>query len=127
MRLLLDSHVLVWLAYCPHKIGRRATDAIKNADELSAALISLWELSMKFTKQPSHHSLDDIIKTTHQSGIILRSLRLSDILNYSKVVLPQKDPFDRMLAAQSQERGYSLLTADRQLLASSYKTIDARL
>ncbi len=118
MRLLLDSHVLLWSIYDPAKLSSTAANLIRNPQNvLLLSDASLWELSLKIAKgklayEFSQHTFRDRIV---QLGV--QPLSITDHHIQRSVALPphHADPFDRMLIAQSQIENVPLLTSDRDI------------
>ena len=115
MKLLLDTHLILWAAGEPEKLPSGAVDLIENAEsELLFSAASLWEIAIK-----SGLGRDDF-------RVNARLLRRGLIDNgYSELpitgehtlmidTLPSihKDPFDRLLVAQAISEGIVLLTSD---------------
>lgn len=115
MKLLLDTHLILWAAGEPEKLPSGAVDLIENAEsELLFSAVSLWEIAIK-----SGLGRDDF-------RVNARLLRRGLIDNgYSELpitgehtlmidTLPSihKDPFDRLLVAQAISEGIMLLTSD---------------
>ncbi len=115
MKLLLDTHVLLWAAGQPERLSTAARDLLENHEnELMFSAASLWEVAIK-----SSLGREDF---RAQPGVLRRGL-----LDNGYVELPvasqhavcvaalppiHKDPFDRMLVAQAQVEGITLLTCD---------------
>lgn len=115
MKFLLDTHLLLWAASDPERLSLQAKNHINNTENIlffSAA--SLWEVAIK-----SGLGRDDF-------GVDVRLLRRGLLDNgYNELVITSdhtvyiiglpfihKDPFDRLLIAQSMVEGMTLLTAD---------------
>lgn len=124
--MLLDSHTFLWLLYNPEKLG----DGTKQRIEASGcflSIVSLWELSIKFNKQKLAYSPKNLAEGYKALNLQLLSLSEGHVIASEGINLSRKDPFDTMLVAQAQTEKLPLLTADRQLINSRYKTIDASL
>ncbi len=119
MRLLLDTHLLIWLL----DDGRGAIDArfrqaLDTPDAvLVASIVSVWEIAIKVRLGKLH--LKTPLATVPES---LRTLGLAllpiDEHHVLAEVVPEpatRDPFDRLLLAQCQIEGLRLITADRAL------------
>lgn len=115
MKLLLDTHLLLWLAATPKKLSKKARTFIEDQDnELFFSAASIWEVAIKQTL-----GREDFIVDAHllRRGLLDNGYSELPILSDHAVVvnsLPNihKDPFDRMLIAQATVEGFVLLTAD---------------
>ncbi|MGX9938102.1 type II toxin-antitoxin system VapC family toxin [Advenella kashmirensis] len=115
MKLLLDTHLLLWSAGNPSQLSRQAVDLIKDMDnELFFSAASLWEIAIK-------HSLgrDDFLVDARllRRGLFENGYKELPITGEHAVAigslpLLHKDPFDRILIAQATVEGFTLLTAD---------------
>lgn len=126
MRLLIDSHVLVWSQFVPDQIGKTASQTLEAADEVLVSLASLWELSIKYSKGRLVHSPGQLTMGIGESGFTELAVEHRHIVKLPFVALKHGDPFDTMLVAQAMSEDLTLVTADRALLASAYPTLDAR-
>ena len=116
MRMLLDSHALVWFLDGDRKMSRRARDAADAADAvLYVSAVSAWEIANKVRlgKWPEATSLSEAFPqimadfSLEPLPVTLDHAHLAGLLPG-----PHRDPFDRMLAAQSRLEGIPLVTAD---------------
>ena len=124
MKILIDSNVLLWLVYSPSRIGPKTTSFIKEAENTCVSCVSLWELAIKFNIGKLPHSPKIISNEVGQAGLEIMPLNQRHIERLTQIKLPQKDPFDRMLLAQSESEAYIFLTADKQILNSPYNTLN---
>lgn len=124
-RLLIDSHVLLWILDAKPGIGSAARRHIQDADRVFVSAASVWELRIKA-------SLGKLILPADFESAILRAgfLELPVYFHHSSalssLVTAHKDPFDRLLLATAQSEGLMLLTVDEKLRTLP-GTIDARL
>jgi len=116
MRLLLDTHTLVWAMNSDLRLGRAARAAIASpANQAFVSAATVWEASIKFQlgKFPKAALLVDhprkVLESLDMEGlpISLEHARLAGSL-----VNKHKDPFDRMLAAQALLEGLILVSVD---------------
>lgn len=125
MRLLLDSHVIVWWAVFPGRL-RSATRALLKAPEnevfLSAA--SVWELGLKIARQKLSLPADYAARLMADG---IDELPVSIAHANRAMTLPglHADPFDRLLIAQALEEGLVLVTSDREIVRYDVPTLDA--
>ena len=118
MRLLLDTHVLLWAAAAPERLGASAQE-VASAEQRLISAASTWELAIK----QGLGRLDlttDVRSWLSRAGRELQAQPLSITDDHAAAVeyLPpvHRDPFDRLLVAQALHEGAVLLTADRLLL-----------
>lgn len=118
MKLLLDTHLLLWLAATPKKLSKKARTYIENHDnELFFSAASIWEVAIKQTLGREDFTVDAHLL---RRGLLDNGYSELPILSDHAVAvngLPDihKDPFDRMLIAQATVEGFVLLTADATL------------
>jgi PIN domain nuclease of toxin-antitoxin system len=120
VNLLLDTHAVLWSIYEPDQIPASLKSSLKRPDfTLYLSEASLWELLDKAAKGrlplAGTHP-EKILRRIREFGILSLSVTEADIM--ASVSLPEHhgDPFDRMLVAQAQRRGFTLVTRDRMLL-----------
>ncbi|MGO9742228.1 MAG: type II toxin-antitoxin system VapC family toxin [Roseiarcus sp.] len=115
MRLLLDTHILVWIATDSPRLSRAARAALSDpTNEKAFSAVSVWELAIKATGRPSDIDVD--LDRFEQKFLArgYRELAISCRAARETAKLPRihKDPFDRLLIAQAIVEGLTLLTAD---------------
>jgi len=129
MRVLLDTHIFLWWVKDDPRLGSRARSIISDVDNkllLSAA--SGWEIAIK-SKLGKLEITGDIIAFTYEQIQINAISELPVQMNHTLHVamLPglHRDPFDRLLVAQSQLERIPILTGDTQIMAYSVEVIKA--
>lgn len=125
-KILVDSHIFLWLLYKPQNITKSTEQIIQTAEYVGVSIITLWELATKHKLGKLRFSTEDLLEGVKAIEFPLLLCQPNHIIALKHINLPHKDPFDTLLIAQAKAEGYTLLTADKQLLDSSYKTIDAR-
>lgn len=125
-RIIIDSHILVWLIFEPENLSKSTIEDLKQASELYVSIVSIWELALKYKKGKFAYNPADIISGYKKTGIELLDLKEEHIKEIGNIKLSHKDPFDELLIAQAKSESMPLLTADSQLIDSMYQTIDAR-
>src|SRR5215469_18794135 len=115
MKLLLDTHLLLWAAGDPNRLSASARSLIENPDnELLFSAASIWEVVIKRGLGRDDFQVDPRIL---RRGLIDNAYSelptLSDHIVAIESLPPiHKDPFDRMLVAQATVEGITLLTTD---------------
>jgi len=115
MKLLLDTHLLLWAAGEPKRLSKQARTLIDNPDnELLFSAASLWEVAIKRGLGREDFKVDARLL---RRGLLDNGYSELPIISDHVVVtesLPpiHKDPFDRVLVAQATVEGVTLLTID---------------
>lgn len=123
--LLLDSHILIWVAFEPHRLKESAYRLIVDAENLIVSQASLIELSFKHMSGTLLYTPDNLYEAAEALQANILPIQMHHLGKMPDIKLAHKDPFDRLLIAQSETENMPLLTADITLLASAYNVIDA--
>ena len=116
MNILLDTHVLIWLAMEPQKLSQQAKTILSNPNNtLFLSLVSIWEMQIKIQigKLTLNVSLREVIERQQQvNGLQILPIELAHI--FALEVLPNhhRDPFDRLLLAQALVAQIPILSID---------------
>lgn len=114
MRLLLDTHVVLWQLEGTRTVGPRARHAIEKATELLFSVVSFAEIGVKAAIGKLAVP-DDLREHVVGSGLRMLGLTAEHGLAVAGLPLHHRDPFDRLLIAQAQIEGLTLLTADARI------------
>jgi PIN domain nuclease of toxin-antitoxin system len=119
MRLLLDSHVFIWLTNSPEKLSSKAREVLEDADTtLLVSAASIWELAIKYHlgKLPEATAVvENFYGAVARYGLEVVDIKPHHALLAASILHPHRDPFDRMLAAQSKLEQAPLVTADETI------------
>ena len=122
MRILLDTHAIVWWATGDERLSRKARVVISNPDvEVFISIASAWEIQIKaaLQKLELHESVDALYRSLIiDHGFRMLGIELGDIAQLATLPSHHRDPFDRMLVAQTRRGNFALLTKDD--IISSY-------
>ena len=125
MRLLVDSHVLLWWLQADPRLAATAAEAMENGDNalyLSAA--SVWELSIKQSIGKLRVDVD-LRSHAKEQGFTELPVTGAHATAIRDLPFHHKDPFDRMLVAQAAVEGLTLVTADDALAAYGVPVLSA--
>jgi PIN domain nuclease of toxin-antitoxin system len=111
MRILLDTHVLIWWEE-DARLKRGARDAIEQADQVYVSAISGWEIALKTSlgRLRPTRTVAEAVSDSHFEELPVR-LRHAESL--ARLPWHHRDPFDRMLIAQAMSERLSIVTRDR--------------
>jgi PIN domain nuclease of toxin-antitoxin system len=123
MRVLIDTHVLVWLATDRRKLKRHEREVLGDeASELFVSTISLWELRAKVRSERRRARRDltldpaGALAFCAKADIAVEEMTTADLLAPPLAVdWPHGDPFDEMLLIHAERLGARLLTRDGKL------------
>ena len=115
MKLLLDTHLLLWAAGQPERLSKAARDLIEAADnELIFSTASLWEVVIKRGLGRDDFQVDARLlrRGLLDNGYTELSIRSEHVVAIESLPPLHKDPFDRVLIAQALVEGITLVTTD---------------
>ena len=118
MRLLLDTHLLLWAAASSKRLPDEARDLLEDAaNEIYYSAASIWEIAIKSSLGRTDFRIDLAALQSALPHVGLTELPVSaaHAVGVSKLPLIHRDPFDRMLVAQSIAEPLTLLTNDALL------------
>lgn len=116
MRLLLDTHALLWWLAGDEKLGARARAAI--ADEANAVFVSAasaWEIATKHRLGKLPQAADlvlDLARVVESQGFVPLDITLGHAQDAGLLASSHRDPFDRMLAAQARRERLVIVSND---------------
>jgi PIN domain nuclease of toxin-antitoxin system len=116
LRLLLDTHALLWALVAPEKLpafARRAVQAPEN--EVYASLASAWEIAIKTALGRLAFEVRSMEATLAASGIQALEVGFQHASRVADLPHHHGDPFDRMLVAQALCESMILVSRDREL------------
>lgn len=112
MRILLDTHIIIWILEDSKKLSKKARKIIDDANEVYISPVSAWEMMIKMQLGKLEIELEDINKIFKQTNFIELNLKFEHVLTLNNLPNYHKDPFDRMLIAQALSEPLKLITSD---------------
>ena len=115
MRLLLDTHLLLWAVGPDERLSATARQLIGDPDnEVCFSTVSIWEVAIKYGRGRDDFQVDPRLLRRGLLDNLYRELPVTGEHAVAIASLPplHRDPFDRMLVAQSMVEGIMLLTSD---------------
>jgi PIN domain nuclease of toxin-antitoxin system len=115
LKLLLDTQVLLWALMKPERLSAAAADAItKGENRVFVSMASPWEISVK-TARGNLTPPGDLESQLNEKRFELLPIALRHTDVVASLPRHHGDPFDRMLVAQAQVDGLTLVTSDREI------------
>lgn len=114
MRLLLDTHVLLWWLGALPRLGVSARDAIATADKVLVSAVSGYEIGFKRFLGKLDVP-DDLESQLERHGFDRLPVTLRHAARAADLAVHHRDPFDRILVAQARCEGLTLVTTDRKI------------
>jgi PIN domain nuclease of toxin-antitoxin system len=115
MTYLLDTHTLLWFLRTPASLPRRIRTVIEDSSSsLAVSLATPWEISIKTSagRIDATDIINDFEAIMTRGRLNLLTPTLAHVIRSSRLPWLHRDPFDRLIAAQVLEMGWSLLSKD---------------
>jgi PIN domain nuclease of toxin-antitoxin system len=113
LRLLLDTHTLIWAA--DKRLGDECRKTIEEiADAVFVSAATIWEIEIKRTLDKLKTS-EDSVQLVDESNFQRLAINFEHAREAGRLPLLHGDPFDRMLIAQARVEGLTLATADKTI------------
>jgi PIN domain nuclease of toxin-antitoxin system len=114
VRLLLDTHVLLWWLADDRKLAKPAREIIANPNnEVHVSSASVWEAAIKAALGRLEIELDDLEDAIVQNGFRQLPIGFRHALTAGQLPSVHRDPFDRMLVAQASVEELRVVSHDR--------------
>jgi PIN domain nuclease of toxin-antitoxin system len=127
MRILLDTHALLWAITADNKLSRRARELfLDEGNDLHVSVASLWEIVTKVLvgKLNLPGPIEGYLsKHLYENRIEMMPIRAEHAFRLSTLPLIHRDPFDRMIVAQSLHENIPILSNDELLRRYSAELI----
>ncbi len=126
MKVLLDTHCLIWALTDAPELGDSGRAVILAADGVWFSEASIWEIGLKWRKGKINLQPRRILDQALRDGFRTLALDLESILLSCELRQEHGDPFDRLLYAQAKHHGYHLMTMDRVLSSFGTTVVNPR-
>jgi PIN domain nuclease of toxin-antitoxin system len=114
VRVLLDTHLLLWALGSPLKLSAN-TRKLVDTSEVYVSAASIWEISIKAALGKIKADAAEILATIQPAGLTLLPVSGEHAARVARLPAHHKDPFDRILIAQALTEPMILLTNDKAL------------
>jgi len=123
MRLLLDTHIMLWIMADAPSLSVPVRQRISRAQEVYVSPVSVWEVSIKAALGKLKIDQDRLMENLPAAGFRSLPVTWEHADAVRRLPAIHRDPFDRLLVAQALSEPLRLLTADR-LLAQYSELVD---
>ena len=118
MRLLLDTHVLIWWVTADRRLTKQRRELIADPEnQIAISAVSFWEIAIKKDLGRLRIDLDELHAAMKEDGFAEIPVRISQMVALQSLPMHHGDPFDRLLIAQSITEHRRLVTHDATILA----------
>jgi PIN domain nuclease of toxin-antitoxin system len=114
-RYLIDTHVLLWWIFDDPKLDQNIREIIQNpSNKIIVSSASAWEIATKYRigKPPEAKELLENYEIIHKARFFQLSITTAHALRAGSLPIQHRDPFDRMIMAQSELEKISVITYD---------------
>ena len=112
MKLLLDTHVLLWTLLAPEEVWPEARELIEDgAQDILVSAASAWEIAIK-RAQGRLEAPQDLAAAVAKQSFRPLPIRFEHAVSAGDLPAHHRDPFDRMLIAQAMVEGLTIMTRD---------------
>lgn len=114
MKLLLDTHALLWWLADDKQLGRRARELVEDpGNDILISMVSLWEIAVKTRIGKLRAEIKEITDAVQQEGFTLLDIGITHLLTLAGLPVHHRDPFDHLLIAQAIAEDATLMSEDR--------------
>lgn len=116
MRLLLDTHILLWWLLDDRKLTKETERYISSSEnEVFISPVSTWEIAIKQSIGRLTIDLKEFDQAIQKSGLSVLSITMPHTLAVASLPMHHTDPFDRLLVAQSIVEPMRIVTHDETM------------
>ena len=126
MRVLLDTHTLIWFTEGNDRLSERAKSEISNVNNDNfISMVSLWEIVIKSSngKLELKQTFNKLNQFLSLNNIQILNIQVNHLTALLSLPHHHKDPFDRLLIAQAISENLLIISADRHFDAYSINVI----
>jgi len=123
MKILIDTHIFLWMLSCPEKLAEKRRGALESrSNEIFLSAMSIAELMIKHSIGKIHIDFNPI-EMAEKTGVGIVSFSGADAMLLGRLPLYHRDPFDRMIIAQSLVNGMPVMSDDPKFLKYDCKVL----
>jgi PIN domain nuclease of toxin-antitoxin system len=126
MRILIDTHILIWHLEDDERLSVCHGDVIANAENsIFVSVASLWEIAIKTSrgKLSLSRPIEEVFREIDGSTVSILSIEPRHTLRVASLPFHHRDPFDRLIIAQALTENLSVITVDGDFAAYAVNVI----
>lgn len=117
MRLLLDTHIFVWMVGEPERLSPAVAAAVVNPDnDVYLSAVSVWEIAIKRALGRLRFPLERLDALLAEMGVEILDLTAAHAIATGDLPRHHDDPFDRALIGQAKVEGLTLVSVDQAMV-----------
>ena len=124
MRLLLDTHALLWWLSDDARLGSQARGLIADpGHDVLVSVVSLWEITLKARIGKLNADIREIFEAIDRQGFVSIEIGRVHLATLAGLPVHHRDPFDHLLIAQAIVEGATLVSDDRTVSLYPVQTV----
>ncbi len=126
MRLLLDTHTLIWFLNGDSKLSQNARTAIEHPNNLKiVSIASIWEIAIKLSlnKFKFDKGFKSFLELVENNGFVVLPITFEHALTVSNLEFFHRDPFDRLLISQCVTDNLVIVSKDENIAKYDIETL----
>jgi len=124
LKVLLDTHVLLWWLADDKRLGTPARDMIADpGNEILVSVVSLWEIVVKLRVGKLRGDVAEVSDAIERGGFMLLPISVANLRELAGLPVHHRDPFDHLLIAQAISEQATLLSGDENIFRYSVQVL----
>jgi PIN domain nuclease of toxin-antitoxin system len=124
VKLLLDTHVLLWWLADDDRLKAQVRKLIADpGNDVFVSVVVLWEIVVKQRVGKLRLDIEEVVEAVERGGFTLLDITVAHLRTLVRLPMHHRDPFDHLLAAQAITESASLLSDDRNVPKYGVRTI----
>lgn len=128
MRILIDTHVLLWWLRDDRRLSASMKECIADpANDIYVSVASLWEIVVKIRVGKLDADVSEIMRDVDAQGFKILDISPEHFLTLQELPIHHRDPFDHLLIAQSMTEKFVFMSCDQFVHLYGVRVIPARM
>jgi len=124
VKLLLDTHALLWWLADDKQIGHDARELVADpGNDILISVVSLWEIAVKIRIGKLQADIKEVIDAIQHQGFTILGIDTTHLLTLAGLPMHHRDPFDHLLIAQAIAEDATFMSEDRNIARYSARIV----